>query len=97
MSKSKPFLSDAMRGFLASCLVIISAFILAINIVGLNARDYIPVVITDVIFALALWAYISLFTGVSKSELLKRTMLLFSILATFISAFLSWFVVTFSL
>lgn len=97
MGKPKSFLSDAVRGFLASCLVIISAFILTLNVISFGAKDYIPITIIDTTYALALWGYISLFTGASKSELLKRVMLLFSIIATFICIFLVWSMVNFSL
>jgi hypothetical protein len=97
MSKAKTFLSKDMQGFLASCLVIISIFVLIVNFIGFNARSYATTAIIDTFYALALWGYVSLFTGASKSELLKRVMVLFSIVATFISILLSWFMMTLSL
>lgn len=89
------FLTESWRGALASCLVIISLFVALFTYVGLMSKSYLVLVIVDGIYVLALWGYILLFTGETRSEILKRTMMLFSIVGAVSSIYLIWAYLTF--
>ncbi|GAA3894161.1 hypothetical protein GCM10023084_53750 [Streptomyces lacrimifluminis] len=91
------FLTEARRGFLASCLVIISAFAIPLNYVLISGESYSSLAIVDGIFGLALFGYILLFAGKSQSVILKQLMTLFSILGVGISIYITWSIFTFDM
>lgn len=88
--RKNTFLTETRRGFLASCLVIISAFIILFNFVGLEASAYLAVLIVDLVYIIALFGYILLLSGKSRSEVLKQVITLFSIIGATLSILLLW-------
>jgi hypothetical protein len=82
---------------LASCLVIISLFVVLLTYMGAMSKSYLMLVIVDSIYLLALWGYMLLFTGKNRSETLKHAMMLFSIVGAAASIYLMWAYFTFTI
>lgn len=95
--EDRKFLTEARRGFLASCLVIIGAFAIPLNYVLISGESYGSLAMVDGIFGLALVGYVLLFTGKSQSVILKQVMTLFSILGVAISIYITWSIFTFDM
>lgn len=87
-NKQKRFLTYGQRDFLASCLVIITTFVIIFNVLLIQLKDYLFLFSIDLGYAFALYLYILLFTGKTRSEFLKRTMILLSIFGAAASIFL---------
>jgi hypothetical protein len=85
---SKTSLSESLQDTLASCLVVISFFVILFVYVGIMSNSYVITCIVGGIYLLSLWGYILIFTGRSTSETLRRVMILFSIVGVAISVFL---------
>ncbi|MDN5274949.1 MAG: hypothetical protein JWP06_850 [Candidatus Saccharibacteria bacterium] len=74
MRKTKTILSGTERGFFQGCLLIISCFVLILNYLFLQTGELLSLAIVDIVYGLALWAYISLLQGKNKSEVLKYSL-----------------------
>jgi len=91
------YLPESWRDTLASCLVIISLFVAFFIYAGIQSESYPVTFLVGGIYLLALWGYILLLTGKSKSEPLMQFMMVFSIAGAAVSIFLLWSVFTFSI
>jgi|GEM_PF-1896121 len=83
-------LTESRRDLLASCLVIISAFVLMFSWTAIIAKSFVWLFVTLGVYVLILWGMILLFTGRSKSEGLLLIMSLIGIVGAVGSAFLVW-------
>ena len=90
-------LTEPIRGTLASCLVLITAFILSFNIVAFQARAYSPLLILDLIYIINGWGCFLLFTNRVKSIAFQNILLTLNIIGATLSIFLSWSLLTFQI
>lgn len=95
--KKNDFLTDSWRGTMASCLVIISTFVILFSVAGIVSKSYSTLLIVDGSYIVSLWGYVLLFSEKSRSESLKRFMMIFSIAGAAVSAFLAWSYFTFQM
>ena len=86
--KRKKFLTEEQSGTLASCLVVITFFVVMFTPVGVMAKSYFWLVIVLVGYAMFAWAAWLLFTGRSRSKELLRFTLTVGVLGAVASGFL---------
>jgi hypothetical protein len=89
-SAKKPFLTETVRGTLASGLVVISVSVLSLGGLSISAKAYLLLAVVSVVYGVFLTAYAMLLTGKSQSEVLKRVMILVSLVAFGSLGFLVW-------
>lgn len=96
-ANSKMFLSDSRRDLLASCLVIITAFVLMFNVVGFSAKAYPLLLTIDSIYIILLCGFVLLLTENIKSEALKNLMSFLGVIGAIASVFLLWAIFSFQI
>lgn len=93
MKKSrKTFLTYGQRDTLASCVVIISAFIFSFNFVGISAKAYQILIIVDIVYALFVYGSFLVFKEKITSQETIRIMIFLGVLGALVSIILLWFV-----
>ena len=95
--QSKTILTESRRDLLASCLVIVSAFVLVFSWTAIAAKAFLWLALILAIYGFTLWALILLFTSRSRSKALLSFITLAVIIEAVIAIFLIWVVFNFQI
>ena len=90
-------LTESQQGLLASCLVIISTFVLLFTWTAAIAEAFFWLFSVLGVYILTLVGLVLLFTGRSKSKDLAGLMIFISVIEAVLSVFLLWTVFTFQM
>jgi len=93
-AKENQILSENYRGFLTSCLVLITAFVMLVNFT-VDLSELCFILSMDGVYLLSLIGYVLLFTEKSKSQLLKAAVTIFSVVSVITILYLGFTVIYF--
>ena len=85
-------MTEDQKDLIASCLVIITTFVLIVNYLAFIMESYILLASVDIVYGLLVWGFVLLLTGKYWSEEFYRLMSVLGILGSIASVGLIWVV-----
>ena len=90
VKKSRTIFTESRRDLLASCLVVVSAFVLVFSWTAIAAQAFVLLLLVLGIYGLTLWALVHLFTNRSRSRTLLDFITPIAVIEAALSIFLIW-------